>query len=229
MEFTEMMHAYIAAKYCVYLEERFGERGKTAFLHATRHYAQQRGSRMAQRAIRDGQPLTYETYCRYGEWVNTETAKACGLANSSKVMSLSPDYEVHIFVCPWHSQFKAMGLVEEGLLYCRDLDASICRGFNPELEYRTLQTLHDHDHCVQTVTASGLEPGMDLKRRPENLKSFEYHCAHSYFAYKEVCEAIFGSEGEEIAAAVLKDFASDYGRDMADTLYSYKNTNFNVI
>ena len=229
MEFTEMMHAYIAAKYCVYLKERFGDRGKEAFLHGTRHYAQQRGRRMAQRAIRDGQPLTYATYSRYGEWVNTETAKKEGVANDSKVVSLAPDFEVHIFTCPWHAQFRKMGLVEEGLLYCRDLDASICRGFNPEIDYRTLQTLHDHSHCIQVVRDSGLEPGIDMSKSPDRLKSFEYHCAHSYFAYREVCEAIFGAEGGDIAARVLRDFSEDYGKEAADILFSYRNTDFNSI
>ena len=31
MGFTEMSHAFIAAKYYVYLNEMFGERGKEAF------------------------------------------------------------------------------------------------------------------------------------------------------------------------------------------------------
>ena len=75
MGFNERTHAFIAAKYYVHLTERFGERGKAAFLHATRYYGEQRGRRMAQRAIRDGKELTYETYCQYGEWVNTEEIK----------------------------------------------------------------------------------------------------------------------------------------------------------
>ena len=58
MEFNERVHAYIAAKYYVHLTEHFGERGKKAFLHATQYYALQRGRRMAQRAIRDGQRIT---------------------------------------------------------------------------------------------------------------------------------------------------------------------------
>ena len=62
MGFTELSHAFIAAKYYVYLKEIFGDRGEAAFLHATRYYGEQRGRRMAQRAIRDGKPLTYETY-----------------------------------------------------------------------------------------------------------------------------------------------------------------------
>ena len=58
MGFNEKVHAYIAAKYYVYLTEEFGRRGELAFLHATQYYASQRGRRMAQRAIRDGEELT---------------------------------------------------------------------------------------------------------------------------------------------------------------------------
>ena len=61
MGFNEMTHAFIAAKYYVHMTEAFGERGKAAFIHGTQYYGSQRGRRMAQRAIRDGKPLTYET------------------------------------------------------------------------------------------------------------------------------------------------------------------------
>ena len=70
VNFNEKVHAYIAAKYYTYLTERFGERGKKAFVHATQYYAEQRGRRMAQRAIRDGRELDFGTYQEYGEWVN---------------------------------------------------------------------------------------------------------------------------------------------------------------
>ena len=94
MGFTELSHAFIAAKYYVYLKEIFGDRGEAAFLHATRYYGEQRGRRMAQRAIRDGKSLTYETYCQYGEWVNTEEVKAQGLGNQSETTSLSTSMSV---------------------------------------------------------------------------------------------------------------------------------------
>ena len=229
MGFNEMMHAYIAAKYYVCLNESFGERGKAAFLHATRHYAEQRGRRMAQRAIRDGQPLTYETYCRYSEWVNTDEAIAQGIANRAENVSVVPDLEMHIYVCPWASQFKSMGLQEAGLLYCRDLDASICRGFNPELDYRTLQTLHDCDYCIQTVKDCGLDPDNMPVKNPENLLPFEYHCAHSYWAYADTVKAVFGEEGREIAVRVMKDLAEDWGQEYADILAGYEDTDFTHI
>ena len=111
MGFTELSHAFIAAKYYVYLKEIFGDRGEAAFLHATRYYGEQRGRRMAQRAIRDGKPLTYETYCQYGEWVNTEEVKAQGLGNQSETTSLSPDFQIHIHVCPGHTQKRGFSIV----------------------------------------------------------------------------------------------------------------------
>lgn len=228
MGFTELSHAFIAAKYYVYLKEAFGGRGEAAFLHATRYYGEQRGRRMAQRAIRDGKPLTYETYCQYGEWVSTEESKKQGLANQSKVVSVSPDYQIRIFVCPWHTQFQRMGLTDAGLLYCQDLDASIARGFNPEIHYETSQTLHDHDYCIQTIENAGLTPDSNMTKNPVGIRSFEYHCAHSYWAYSEVCQAIFGEEGRQIAQKVLDDFAAEYGTDMADTLAGYAGTNFNI-
>ena len=150
-----------------------------------------------------------------------------GLHNQAEVKSLSPDYEVHIYVCPWHEQFRRMGLPDAGELYCRDLDASICRGFNPEIDYKTLQSLHYHDHFVQIVRDANLQNGLPQKN-PANLEPFEYHCAHSYWAYREVACAIFGAEGEKVASQVLNDFAQDYGQQMADTIAAYQNVNFNV-
>ena len=69
---------------------------------------------------------------------------------------------------------------------------------------------------------------MNTKKKMEYTKPFEYHCAHSYFAYSEVTRAIFGAEGEQINAQVLADFTREYGSEMADTLLSYRDTNFNV-
>ena len=95
MGFNEKVHAYIAAKFYVYLTEAFGERGKMAFIHATQYYAEQRGRRMAQRAIRDGEPLTPANYYRYGEWVGTEDMKAEGCGNTMTYQSYLPEAVMH--------------------------------------------------------------------------------------------------------------------------------------
>ena len=228
MGFNERVHAFIAAKFYTHLTETFGERGRLAFVPATQYYAEQRGRRMAQRAIRDGKALTYEVYCQYGEWVNTQEILDQGCGNKSELMSLAPDYAVKITACPWHTQFAAMGLTEAGHEYCKHLDNSICRGFNPYLVYEVPQTLHKSDCCIHIVRDAGLSEASDTKKKMEYTKPFSYHCAHSYFAYSEVSVSIFGAKGEQIAAAVLADFEAEYGSEMADTLIAYKGTNFNV-
>lgn len=225
MGFNEKVHAYIAAKYYVYLTENFGERGRQAFIHATQYYAMQRGRRMAQRAIRDGEELTQATYNYYGEWVNTDEIKAEGIANK---MEATPEGYLKVTQCPWHTQFKNMGLTEAGTEYCRYLDSAISRGFNPDLKYVVDQTLHTSDYCIQRIETGNITEGSERGKNPAGLKSFEYHCAHSYWAYNEVTSAIFQAEGAKVNEQVLNDFKQDYGKEMADTIWSYRNTNFNV-
>ena len=228
MGFNEKVHAFIAAKYYVHLTEAFGERGKKAFVHATQYYAQQRGRRMAQRAIRDGKELTYETYCQYGEWVNTQEVMDMGCSNQAQVQILSPDLVTYIYKCPWHTQFQEMGLIEGGDTYCADLDKSICQGFNPHIVYEVDQTLHKSPYCIHRVRNSGLTPQSDRSKKMEYVHSFEYHCAHSYWSYSEVSRAIFGQEGAVVAQKVMEDFEQTYGKEMADALRGYEHTNFNV-
>lgn len=168
MAFTEKVHAYIAAKFYVYLNQEFGERGDAAFLHGTQYYAMQRGRRMAQRAIRDGKPLTQETYNFYGEWVNTEEVKALGCANQSVQAA---DGTLHITQCPWYTQFKEMGLSKAGALYCKDLDSSISCGFNPFLQYQVDQTLHTADCCIHKILTGDICAGAGKGKNPAGLRS----------------------------------------------------------
>ena len=225
MGFNEKVHAYIAAKYYVYLTQAFGDRGRETFVHATRNYAMQRGRRMAQRAIRDGQPLTQATYNHYGEWVPTKEMMAAGQSNQSAAM---PDGSLHITRCPWHAQFVEMGLREAGMAYCRVLDSAISQGFNPELGYVVEQTLHTHDCCIHRLTSGPINEGVERGKNPAGLRDFAYHCAHSYWSYREVSIAIFGRDGQDASRRVLEDFSRDYGQDMTDVLLSYETVNFNV-
>ena len=139
-----------------------------------------------------------------------------------------PDYIMNIYSCPWFAQFQKMGAGEAGKAYCSVLDASISRGFNPDIRYEVPQTLHTHDHCVQIVRNAGLTPEKKIEKYMPGVRSFEYHCAHTFWSLREVSEGIFGDEGVKASDAVLEDFAKEYGREMADTIADYKDTNFNM-
>ena len=105
-ELTERHHAYIAATFYRLLLEQFGKSGEQAFVMATQRYGEQRGSRMAQRAIRDGRVLDFLTYKEYGEWVNTSSiVKEMG-GNQSEDISYAPYYQFKVTVCPWARQFE---------------------------------------------------------------------------------------------------------------------------
>ncbi|MBR3034839.1 MAG: L-2-amino-thiazoline-4-carboxylic acid hydrolase [Firmicutes bacterium] len=239
MGFNEKLHAYIAARFYVRLTHTFGEKGKAAFIYATQYYAEQRGRRMAMRAIQDGQPLTYETYRAYGEWESTKDMQEEGCANRSETVSTDPVYEFHVTVCPWHEEFKTLGLEEAGLVYCAHLDNSIARGFNPYLVYEVPQTLHDCPFCVQKVSnLQGLAPGQTAqgafdpaKARPEadRRRGFTYHCAHSYWSYARCAARIFGRAGRQLADEVLEDISGEWGASYSNFLLKYKADDFEMI
>ncbi len=230
MGFSEMSHAFISASFYVHLTEMFGQRGENAFVHATRHYAEQRGKRMAQRAIRDGMPLNFRTYQQYSEWRPTKEAIDSGVTNQVEVKSYLPDRHLHITVCPWHSKYKEMGVVHGGHVYCEHLDSSLCRGFNPELSYNVGETLHKGTHCTHILKdVSYDDRNSPIERDDANARDFEYHCAHCYYAFSEIVHSIFGAKGKSVACTVLEDFAKQYGEIMADAIVCYENTNFNVI
>ena len=228
-EFTEKHHAFIAATFYALMTERYGQRGEEAFILATNRYAEQRGNRMAQRAIRDGQPLTFATYRQYGEWVNTQSVKDQGCGNAGYTVSYSPDFVEHVTQCPWAAQFAEMGMAKAGTVYCTHLDKAIVRGFNPYLVFDTTQSLHEHDCCIQIAKDVNFEEGVVYQKHKEYLKGFDYHCGHNATPYSELCASIFGAGGAAVAAEVLDRFAQTYGQDMADILISYQNTDFNLI
>lgn len=228
-EFTEKQHAFLAASFYQQLTMRFGDRGEQAFILATQRYAEQRGSRMAQRAIRDGKPLDFTTYREYGEWSSTQTAIEEGCQNISEIVANSPDYEVKIHQCPWAAQFKEMGVVRGGTVYCTHLDKAIVRGFNPYLVFETKQSLHEHPYCIQVMEGAGFKEDQQFDRKPENMRGFDYHCGHCYKTFREISVSIFGQQGEEAAAQVLKAFQEHYGRDMADRILDFRNVDFDVL
>ncbi len=228
-EFSELSHAFIVGCFYQELKENFGDRGIAAFVHMTILYAQQRGSRMAQRAIRDGMPLDFTSYRMYGEWQSTEAARQGMGGFESRVLSVFPDHEEHIDRCPWAWQFREMGLQECGVVYCTHLDRAIARGFNPYITFDVLQSVNDHDCCIQIMRDACFSPEQAFPKDPSNIKGFDYHCGHLYKTFSVVAGSIFGRPGSDAAEKVLAAFEAEYGSGMADTLRSFLRIDFQVI
>ena len=231
--FTERHHAYISAMYYKFLKDGTYPNYRQVFIRATQKMAEQRGSRMAQRAIRDGvTELDFAAYRYYGEWEWTpqylETVKGKKIIEE---IDSDKDYGYIIYKCPWADVYHEEGLaLDGGADYCLDLDPSIVRGFNPELEYKTTQTLQECDKCIQyQINGKIDQKNVFGEKRPENMKSFDYQCGNVFKTFSDYMIAIYGTEGITLNTKVLERFTSRYGKDMADVLISFLKTDFNVI
>ena len=228
LEYTEYQHAFISAMFYKKLKG-LGDRGIAAFVLATQRYAEQRGSRMAQRAISLGMPLDFTSYFALGEWDFSEFFKKNIKGDHVTVDNYGKDYVFNICACAWHEQYKEMELIDGAHIYCAHLDVALARGFNPYLDFSVTQTMHvpGNDKCTFVLKeANVLGP---VKKLSEWVMPFEYHCAHVYHTFREVTESIFCSEGTLIASEVIKEFSEAYGKESADRLIRYKDTNFNVL
>ena len=230
MEFTERQHAFISAAFYRALGEQNLPNYRDAFRLAVRMYAEQRGFRMAQRAIRDGKPLSFPAYRHYKEWSPTPEAGE-EFPNSAELYMENGNLMTRVFACPWSAQYLEMGLLEGAMDYCEDLDVAICRGFNPKLHYELKQVIHEkQDYCLHCH--HNPEAEMDAEfgpPKPQNQRDFAYHCGHVYFTLSRVLTAVYGSVMPGICTRVIEEFAGAYGQEMADVVLQYRAWDFDVI
>ncbi|MBQ9534453.1 MAG: L-2-amino-thiazoline-4-carboxylic acid hydrolase [Clostridia bacterium] len=225
MGFNERTHAYISARFYIRLTESFGERGRAAFIHAVQCYAERRGRRMARRALRDGAELSYAVFMQYGELAFTDEVER----TESETVSLAPDYERRITVCPWHAQFRDMDCAEAGDAYCSHVDEALVRGFSPDIVFQAPVNLNRGGYCLHRVVGANYASMPAEPPRTEYRRDFAYHCGHLFRAYRDAVAAIFGAAGEENARSVLEDFAARYGADMAAELERQSRADFEAI
>ena len=227
--FNEKSHAYIAGKFYQYFTQIDKKIGTNAFINATQYYAGQRGRRMALRAIRDGKDLDFQTYLSYGEWISTDYTKDLGQANDNQLEHNDSSVDLYIHTCPWNKQFEEMGSVEAGVVYCKYLDSSICRGFNPDIEYNVEQTLYGNSVCIHRISDKDLSSKLNIERDEKNIMPFSFHCSHIFWSFAEVSNSVFWLKGQSINQKVLEDISENYDENMVEVILSYRDHNFNTI
>lgn len=229
LKFTERHHAYISALFYIELEKRKLDNFENVFVFATRKTAEQRGSRMAMRALRDGKELTYQTYRAYGEWAFTdEYIQSLDGKPIITPIDSELDYAYIVHHCPWADAYHELGInMTGGLLYCKDLDASIIRGFNPELEFKIRKNLQDSTECHQ-YHVNG-KASLELEKNPDNIKGFDYQCGHIYKCFSDVMISVYKHEGRKVNESVIKAFGNIFGEGLANVLLSFTSTDFLLV
>jgi hypothetical protein len=228
---NERHHAFLSATFYRLMKEDRLPGFRDVFLFATRKYGEQRGSRMAQRAIRDGKPLSFPAYRYYGEWEFTEECLAGAPDPMYEDVDDGDNHTKKIFHCPWSQTYLALDQLEGANEYCSVLDISIARGFNPDLVFEARKTMHAQgDYCYQVqkdgLKSDGCEYG---PKNPENLRDFNYHCAHLYKTFRDIVSAIYKSAGVALASKVLTCFVDAYGKEAADRITAGLGIDFDYI
>lgn len=226
-------HANLFALIYKAASELYGENGAKAADEGTKLYGQQRGARMAQRALKDGAPLTMESYLLYGEWTDKNGH------SKGYVSAKTPVYCLDNTVCGWCEAWKNAGLLEYGKNYCSYVDHNLVKGFNPELKLDILQVLSQGgDTCAFRWNGFALENEEQEKAYAEKkatlgdrtLKDFLYHTGHLLSAMKQALTAQLGAEAaEKITLKALVDFSLMYGEEMARAVIKESQQDFTVV
>ncbi len=122
--------------------------------------------------------------------------------------------------------FVRMGLQDCGMVYCKEIDRGIVRGFNPDLTFELRSYLHNSDCCDMVFKNALL--GEDVPANPEVKMPWDYHCGHVYKTYCENVTMIF-ADGHKIVDQVDAQFTEAFDQQALDVVRSYLGTDFNAI
>lgn len=220
----EQHHAGILTAYYLELKSLAGTDGMAIFRKAEQFYGERRGRRMALRALRDGRLLNYAAYFTYGELLSTENlTDACFTAEQGRV-------DEQVSRCPWAEEFRRLGCWECGAFYCKEIDASVIRGFNPELYYTLLGNIYDKGYCRFCYRDDSICPDLFSEVVPSvNKRDFRYHCADVYQAFSHIVKMVVPAEWEKMIHNVHSYLAEIYGAEFIRELDLIKNIDFEMI
>ncbi len=182
------------------------------------YYAEQRGKRMAERAIKDGKDLTFETYMSYGEW------KADENEIENEIINEKNPAVTRVYKCPWFSEWERLGMQKEGFYYCDNIDVNLVKGFNEYLSLEVTAVKPDNSYFCEF-----LWPNTDIGKKfsveeDKRIKGWEYHISHLYRSFEK-----FLYSNSEILEKTKEDFTTIYGIDIGKIVDLYKNEDFSSI
>ncbi len=123
------MQARLFATVAKEVIERFGDEGREAVIAAVKKFGEERGRRMAERAAAEGRENTFAGFLVCSD-LDTGYHQMVPEAMEEAL-------KVTISYCPFAAACEEWGLSEYGKYFCREIDAAIMRGYNPE-RYETV-------------------------------------------------------------------------------------------
>jgi hypothetical protein len=160
-------------------------------------------------------------YLNYGEWADDRHW------SDFQPAQLRP-FVLEARKCGWCDSWKKYGLLRYGRVFCRWIDPSLVKGFNPEAEFSMGGTLSEGDercrfffHGVFFAGEEDLKGDMAERAaaRPCRVKDFLYQTGHVLSAMRRNFLLELGLvRAERLIEAALAEYTSIFGREKADIL-----------
>lgn len=226
MENTIEHHAVIMALLGKYAILYGREKGKKAFLDGIERVGKERGTRMAARAVQNGDELNFVNYIAYGEWAAKPGEMEAAFENESDETVLK------VYKCPWHTAWSKHNLLEYGKYFCLPIDKALFSSFNYEFKcdidsnlswgadkcyFHWHQKLSDDDK--KELAAKKAQLGQSC------VKDFNYHTAHVIYSIGAELKKQLGKNGEKAVEDAKREFIQIFGKgflEAAENLYPAK-------
>ncbi|MHB0875973.1 MAG: L-2-amino-thiazoline-4-carboxylic acid hydrolase [Anaerolineae bacterium] len=213
VEHHATLFAYVAREACA----RFGDAGEAAVLEGVRRYGERRGRRMAEAARGHGYGNDMAGFLLFGELDFAATG------NVSHIEQEEPYVVSTASRCGWCNAWQAGGVLDYGRLYCREIDAAVMRGFNPEYRFAVEGTMSNGDTLCRFLYPDALLGPEERERLAAgrerlggaNLRPFSFHTAELLRVLGTVLEVRFGGAGRQAVEAAMLVFAAEYGDEAA--------------
>lgn len=194
--------------------ESKGDEGKDAIVKAITLYAEERGARMAETALKHGDEPDIANFVAYGEWVAEPGEK------DDIIEQRLPSFVTHTLLCPWFESWKKHNLLDFGRYYCLTVDDALYRGFGPANVCTVHSTLAwgGDKCCFDWNKPMSDDDFARLKNKQEELglslkKDFSFHTAHLLNTLSEYLFNKYSNEGVDIVGRALKEFTELFGGD----------------
>ena len=210
----------LLAKYAI---EICGEDGKEAILEGMIQYGNERGRRMAQNAVDNGDEPNTATSQIYGEWIPDYP----GQMEFGRLRS-EPTLRTYISKCAWCDAWKKHNLTEFGKLYCVNVDNAVYRGFQDEFNCTPITTPMSWggDRCDfdwGNSISSDEDVFIDKRKKELNqkcVKDFTFHTAHIKRTISDVLIDRLGERGRIAVSLALKQYSKIFGDEYLQILDS---------
>lgn len=214
-------HAVLFALLSKNIMEKFDEDGKEAVLKAVIKYGNERGARMAQNALDNGDELTVLANQAYGEWKpDYDGQMVFGRLRTE------PTLRTFISKCAWCEAWKKHDLLEYGKYYCVDIDNAVFQGFCSDFVCTPLTESMSFggDRCDfdwgEPLTEEEVVK-LDEKKKELGtscMKDFNYHTAHLLHSVSNTLLEELGESAQSAIDKAKQEFADKFGQEYLGVL-----------